>query len=143
MLLVGLIALGGCEQKQALPLYAYLLIPGSRGGGERPSAPTDIRSSFVPGANVLILEWNKGTDPELHTDNLVYNVYLYLDRIPENFYGKENLFHQVVGDVMEISIEPFSETIWFVVTSWDGFVESRPSEILEVNITNRESWIVP
>jgi len=126
-----LFSIPGCRPRRTDPL-AYVVFPLLRGGLTRPEAPKNLHGNYDPFAGTITLNWSASIDPDTGRVVPVYKVYLYLNAPPQHYYLEKNLIKMTDQPTLILAANPFNYPIYFVVTAFDGWAESLPSNTVEI-----------
>ncbi len=131
----GLIALATCRQPETVPPLYFLMLQAPLAGNQgRPTRPLDLRATYEPLTQEVKLEWTASVDPDTQTSNLVYRVYLYLDGPPATYYRAQDLIDETPLTTYYLPVQPYTGSLYFVVTAFDGTAESEPSEAARLDL---------
>ena len=128
-----------CSKPNGIEPYHYILFSVLREGLNRPTTPTNFTGSYNNTLEQISLEWGASTDPDTGFPIGLYRLYLYQNLPPTVYYRSEDLFDESALTAYNISQTRFSGSLFFVVTAFDGGVESLPSSTVEVNVLNKSS----
>ncbi len=127
----------GCTKPHRVETALFLVQPWLRGGGERPTTPTNLNWSYSYLLSLLTLEWQPSVDKETGSA-LLYRIYLYENGPPQEYFRPQDILTETAEPILRLGAEPFSHTLYFVVTSWDGLAESLPSPLLKVDLSQKD-----
>jgi len=113
---------------------AAFLIPFLRGGWTRPEAPRSLTARYSLSTTTLNLNWTGSLDPETGLPNVIYNIYAY-ETPPKEYYRPQDILDATSLASYYRQIDPFTGTLYFVVTAFDGGAESLPSNVAEMQTT--------
>ncbi|MCE9596967.1 MAG: hypothetical protein K8S54_03280 [Spirochaetia bacterium] len=114
-----------CDQARTVS-PAYFLLPILRGGGTRPATPTNLIAVHFLAAQTIVLNWTGSLDPDTGQPNVIYRIYGY-EVPPTIYYREQDLLDTTPLTTFSGRLEPFTGSLYFVVTAFDGAAESLPS----------------
>lgn len=123
-----LLACCHCGSIDETPPYHFVLAPYLVQGGQRPTTPQNLTVSYAATTEDLLLQWDPAVDPDLGIPVGLYRIYLGLDGPPTRFFRSGDLFDETELNFYALDSEPFTGTLFFAVTAYDGAAESLPSE---------------
>lgn len=128
--IAALVLVQQCAPAQPVSQAAFL-IPFLRGGWTRPQAPASLTARYSPTTTTLNLNWTGSLDPETGQPNVTYNIYAY-ETPPREYYRIQDLLDTTPLTSYYRQVDPFTGTLYFVVTAFDGGAESLPSNVAEM-----------
>jgi len=73
-------------------------------------------------------------DPDTGQPNVEYNIYEYLTP-PRVYYRPEDILDKTPFTTYSIDVRPFTGTVYFLVTAFDGGAESLPSNLAQMQVS--------
>ena len=133
---IGILALflTGCPDVREVPPYYFLMAPVLREGGDRPTTPQNLRVEYQVHLRQVYLQWEESIDPDFNIPVGVYRVYVYPQGPPQEYYRIQDLLAETNFPFYALSSNPFTGTLYFAVTAFDGGVESLPSNTAQLNV---------
>ena len=116
------------------PLY-YVLFPALAGAQDRPTQPSNLRGSY--NRSILQIELNWDASPA--NGILLYRVYVFTDRPPiaqDELYRDRDRLTESGQNFISFTQSPFTGSLYFLVTAYNGFSESLPSNVVSVDVFN-------
>lgn len=136
-LLPGLLIIGmaACRQPQTIPAHTFILLQAPlQGDVGRPTKVADLSAVYRPLFQEIELTWTASIDPDTGGSNLAYRVYAYTTGPPDTYYRTQDLFGETPLTSFYLSSTPYTGTLYFVVTAFDGAAESEPSDTAELDL---------
>ncbi len=123
-----------CGNIDETPPYYFVLAPYLIQGGQRPTTPQNLTVTYSVASEELVLRWDTAVDPDAGIPVGLYRIYLGLDGPPTRFYRSGDLLDETELNFYSVSSEPFTGTLFFAVTAYDGAAESLPSDIVSFSL---------
>ncbi|MBX7057984.1 MAG: fibronectin type III domain-containing protein [Leptospirales bacterium] len=134
LLALAMVLCCSCQQPQTTPEWQFILAPWLIEGGGRPATPQHLSASYDPYAEAINLRWDLALDPAAGIPVYEYRIYLYLDGPPQDFYRAGDLLDRSAVNFYSVEASPFTGTLYFVVTAWNGGAESYPSNTVGLSL---------
>lgn len=119
-----------CAKAHPVSQAAFLL-PFVRGGWDRPSAPSGLTARYTLSTRTLTLSWTGSLDPQTGQPNVEYFIYAY-ETPPREYYRPQDRLDKTPLTSYFRQVDPFTGTLYFTVTAFDGGAESLPSNVAEM-----------
>lgn len=126
-----------CKEPNITPPLEFILLPHLHGLPERPTQPQNLQGYYDIYSKIIELTWEPSHIPNMTNVPPIYRIYLYQKGPPEEYYRTQDILDISATNSYLLGIMPFSGNLYFVVTAYNGFSESLPSNTLELNAFNQ------
>lgn len=128
-----------CRSPELVPQIYYVLLgqltPGAATGISR---PTDLKLRYQAVLREIILEWTAPADVSFPT----FHIYYFLNGQPECCAASNRLASTTISTYNQPA-DPFTGTLYFEVTAFNGFVESAGSGAAGINLATDPPELLP
>lgn len=133
------VTLGHCRSPDLVPQIYYLVLAElTPPAVTQISQPTNLRIRYQALLREMILEWEAPTDVPFPT----FYIYYFLDSQPACCPANNRLDSTTASTYSQPS-DPFTGTIYFEVTAFNGFTESRGSGAVGINLATDPPEFLP
>ena len=126
-----------CRKTNKTPPLEFILLPHLHGLPERPTQPQNLQGHYDVYTKIIELTWEPSHIPNITNFPPLYRIYLYQKGPPEEYYKTQDILDVSATNNYLLGVMPFSGNLYFVVTAYNGYSESLPSNTLELNVFNQ------